>query len=239
LLSTSNRFTETFVTGNAGTATPYGFLFPKETGRILYETNAQTLPLIRATIASHPDGVRGWLRLQLLKLVAALDPFELADNVSFYFVAHVSPVVRLGLRYWMILPVGLVGLFLGIWRREQAHLWIWLFLPIFVATLFLGLPLSRYRQSLMIFFIPSAAYMLVYLWALIARHQYRHACYYAVTLLAGWALLLGPLSREPRESYERPVEYLVSAEIYHRLGDDRKAQEIRAFVRQRFPRAVP
>jgi len=111
LLSSSNRFAETFIEGNAGGSSPYHLIIPREIGSILYETHGRTLPLIRATVVSHPDGVRGWTGLQLLKLRCLLDPYESPDNLSFYFVEHFSPVVRFGLRYWMILPPALPGLF--------------------------------------------------------------------------------------------------------------------------------
>jgi len=239
LLSSSNRLAEAIVAGNAGTSHPYVFVFPKETGRILYETHARPLPVFLASIASHPNGVLGWMRLQLLRFLSLFDPYESPDNLSFYFVADISPVVRLGLRYWMILPLGLAGFFLSIRRREQAHFWIWVFLPVFLLSLFLTIPVSRYRQSLMLFFIPLAAHFLVFLRASIDRREFPKAAAYGAALLAGWALILGPLSRQPREFYERPAEYMLSAQIFHLLGQEQKAQAMLALVRHRFPGALP
>jgi len=179
------------------------------------------------------------MRLQLLKLRSLFDPYESPDNLSFYFVEHFSPVVRFGLRYWMILPPALAGLFLGLRRREQGHLWIWIFLPVFLASLLLGIPISRYRQSLMLMLIPCAAYFLVFLYGLMWRSELRMASIYCVVLLAGWWSVLGPLSQQPRERYERPNEYVISAELYHRLGDEPKAQAMLDVVRQKFPGLLP
>ena len=239
LFSSSNRFAEVFISGNAGDSSPYLFSIPREMGSILYETHGRTLPLIRAIVASHPDGVRGWMRLQLLKLRSLLDPYESPDNLSFYFVEHISPVVRFGLRYWMILPPALAGLFLGLRRHEQAHLWIWIFLPVFLAGLLIGIPVSRYRQSLMVMLIPCAAYFLAFLYGLIRRSEFRLASICCVVLLAGWWSVLGPLSQQPRERYERPNEYLLSVQLYHQLGDEPKAQAILDVVRQKFPGLLP
>jgi 4-amino-4-deoxy-L-arabinose transferase-like glycosyltransferase len=239
LFSTSNRLAETMIHGNAGTAHPYTLMVPVETGRILHETGARPLPVLLAAISSHPDGVRGWMRLQLLKFLSLFDPYESPDNLSFYFIATVSPVVRLGLRYWMILPVALAGLFLSIRSGDKAHFWIWTFLPVFVLSLFVGVPLSRYRQSLMVFFIPLAAYFIVFMRNLIGRREIHTAAFYCAALLAGWALILGPLSRQPRVLYDRPTEYLLSAQVFHELGKEQKAQAMLDFVRRRFPDAVP
>jgi 4-amino-4-deoxy-L-arabinose transferase-like glycosyltransferase len=239
LLSTSNRFAEAFITGNANTSDPYRFVIPSETGRILFETQARPLPVIMATISSHPDGVRGWLRLQFLKLLALFDPYESPDNLSIYFVENISPIVRFGLRYWMVLPLALGGLFLTAWRREKVHLWTWIFLPITLASILVGPPVSRYRQSLLLLFIPWAAYLLAYLFALVRHREFRKVAYSSLALLIAWVLILGPLARQPRSQYERPVEYLMSAEIYHSLGNESQAQAMLVLVRRKFPGALP
>jgi 4-amino-4-deoxy-L-arabinose transferase-like glycosyltransferase len=235
LLSTSNRFAEAFITGNANTSDPSRCVIPSETGRILFETQARPLPVIMATIFSHPDGVRGWLRLQSLKLLALFDPYESPDNLSIYFVENISLVVRFGLRYWMILPLALGGLFLTVWKREKVHLWSWIFFAVTLAGILVGPPASRYRQSLLLFFLPWAAYLLAYLFALLRQREFRKLAYSSTALLAGWVLILGPLARQPRTQYERPVEYLISAEVYHRIGNESEAQKMLAIVRRRFP----
>ena len=235
LLATSNRFAETFIHGNAGSSSPYLLVIPNELGNIMYESDGKALAVVRATIASHPTGVRGWMWLQVLKLRSLLDPFESPDNLSFYFVRHISPIVRFGLRYWMILPAALAGLLLGIWRRERTHFWIWIFLIISLASMLVGIPLSRYRQSLMVMLIPCAAYFLAILYEWVRRRDFQKACYGAAAVLAGWLLMLGPLARQPRQQYERASEYLVSAQIYERLGEEKKAREMMSLVRQRFP----
>jgi 4-amino-4-deoxy-L-arabinose transferase-like glycosyltransferase len=235
LLSSSNRFAETFVEGNAATASPYRAIIPLETAAILYKTQGRTLPLIRATVASHQNGIRGWVWLQVLKLASLLDPYESPDNLSFYFVAHFSPLVRFGLRYWMILPLGLAGLVLGIWKRQKAQLWVWIFLSVTVATLLVGIPLSRYRQSLMVLLIPCAAFFMTCLCDWIRDRDFWKVSATAFGLLAGWGLILGPFARQPRDQYERASEYILVARIYHGLGDDQKALAMIEFIRQKFP----
>jgi len=237
--SSSNRLAETFLQGNTGTAHPYKATIPVELGAILYQTQGRPWPMFRAAVASHRDGIWGWLRLQFLKFLSLFDPYESPDNLSFYFVRHISPLVRFGLRYWMILPLGLAGLVLGIWKRERTHIWIWLLLPIFFVNLFVGIPLSRYRQSVMIFFVPLAAYFLSQLAASIERRDFRSALYGVVAVCAAWALILGPLSRQPRAEYERRLEYLFSAQIFYRLGDQQREKAAEDEIRQKFPGFLP
>jgi 4-amino-4-deoxy-L-arabinose transferase-like glycosyltransferase len=238
VLSSSNRFAESFILGNAEGASPYRTVIPTEIGEILRETQGQGLAVIQATVSSHPDGMAGVMRLQMAKLLSLLDPYESPDNLSFYFVAHISPVVRFGLRYWILVPPGLAGLCLGIWRRDRAHFWIWVMLPVFVIGLLMGIPVSRYRQALMLFLMPCAAYFLVSLKDLLQQGKLRSLAYGLLALLAGWIGVLGPLARQPRERYERVSEYLVSAQIYHQLGDSRSEQAMREIIRQRFPESA-
>jgi len=235
LLSSSNRAAEVFIASNAAGARPYIFTIPAATQGILAETHGRTWPAIQASIASYPDGVRGWARLQVLRFISLFDPYESGDNLSFYFVAHISPVVRFGLRYWMILPIALAGLFLSIARKEHAQLWMWVFLPIVLSSVLFGTAVSRYRQSLMIFFIPWTAYFLMIMWSLINRRKFRTSAYWAMALLAGWALICGPLSRQPRGQYERPQEYFASVMIYHWLGEEQNERAMLAFARRMFP----
>ena len=235
VLSSSNRFAESFILGNAEGSSPYMTVIPSEIGEILRETQGHGLAVIQATVSSHPDGMAGVVRLQIAKLLSLFDPYESPDNLSFYFVAHISPVVRFGLRYWMLVPPGLAGLCLGIWRRDRGHFWIWVLLPVFVISLLMGIPVSRYRQVLMLFLMPCAAYFLVFLKDLYRQGKLRTLGYGFLALLAGWISVLGPLARQPRERYERASEYLVSAQIYHQLGDAKSEQAMREVIRQRFP----
>ena len=54
------------------------------------------MSVIKRVFASHPAGLLGWAKLQAAKLRSLLDPFESSDNLSLYFVANISPVVRCG-----------------------------------------------------------------------------------------------------------------------------------------------
>ncbi|MGB9511633.1 MAG: hypothetical protein WBU20_08115, partial [Candidatus Acidiferrum sp.] len=197
LFSTSNRFAEVFISCNARGAHPYLFLLPPGTRDILYHSDEEPIKVIRLTVASYPDGVRGWLKLEGQKLLSLFDPFESPDNLCIYFVAHISPLVRFGLQYWMILAPAIGGLLLSIWRRDTAQQWLWGLLPVLLLSIIVAAPLSRYRQSLMVCFIPWAGYFLAYVVLLVRRHEFLKAAYFGVALLFGWILILGPLARQP------------------------------------------
>jgi 4-amino-4-deoxy-L-arabinose transferase-like glycosyltransferase len=235
LLSSSNRFSEAFVEGNAGTTHPFIFTIPLETKQILYDAHGRAWPVIVSTIASHPDGIKGWLKLQGRKFLSLADPYESPDNLDYYFMADISPVVRFGLQYWMILVPGVAGMLLMIRRPGPGHFWLWVFLPPFLAAMMIGVPVSRYRQSLMIFLIPWAACFLALFVDLIRRREFRLAGVCAFALCLGWLLVLGPFAQQPRGHYYKPDTYIVAADLYRRLGDPQKSSEMTARLHQKFP----
>jgi hypothetical protein len=97
-----------------------------------------------------------------------------------------------------------------------------------------GVTVSRYRQGLMLFLIPWAAYFLAAFIASMRQHALRNAFYYGVPLLVGYALVLGPLAQQPRNRYERPAEYILAAQVYHQLGQEQEAQAMRALAREKY-----
>jgi 4-amino-4-deoxy-L-arabinose transferase-like glycosyltransferase len=226
LLSSSNRFAETFIQGHAKSAHPYRFVIPRETGAILESTGGKPLSVIAACVSSH-DSFFGWVSLQVRKVGALMDPFEPEDNLSVYFVERISPVVKWGLKHWMIITPGLGGLLLGILRRDKRHWPLWVLMPVMLATVIVGVPLSRYRQFLMVLWIPWAACFFVQVIAYAREKQTRKVIFMSLFLLTGWTLSLGPLARCPRDLYERSAEYNIAAQIYQKFNQPDKARRMK------------
>jgi hypothetical protein len=146
-LSTSNRFAENFIEGNARSARPAALFIPYEMGDILKRSEGRIADVVSRTLASHDEGAGSWARLQFLKAVALFDPYEPPDNLSLYYLAEISPFVRFGLPHWLIFIPGLGGLLLGIWKRDRRQAWFWVFLGCLLAGLFFTTVLSRCRPS--------------------------------------------------------------------------------------------
>jgi hypothetical protein len=186
------------------------------------------------TLRTHPN-VFSFVRLQFLKVLSLFDPFESPDNINVYYVEKISPLVRWGIKHWMIFTPGLVGLGLSLWRRDKRHWPLWLMLAASLAGVFITIPLSRYRQLLVVFWIPWAAYALLFLSESFRQQSKRRAGAVAIALLVGWTLSLGPLARCPKDKYERSLEYIKSLDHYVPLGQTNKVEEIRAFLQKTFP----
>jgi hypothetical protein len=226
LLSTSNRFAENFIEGNAASAKPAAFFIPYEMGNIFSKSNGKPVKVISETLATHGGNLQSWWLLQVRKVISLFDPFEPPDNLSIYFMKDISPCVRWGLPHWIIFIPGIGGLFLGIWRRDARQLGLWLLLISLFAGILLTTVLSRYRQSLAILWIPWAAYFLINTWQGMRNGAHKKVAIALACLIFGWWLCLKPFAVRPKNQYVRSVEYQLSAMTYQKKGQPEKAKEI-------------
>ncbi len=237
LFSSSNRFAEGFIEGNARSTLPNQFVIPTEMPSILQKTGGKPLPVVMETLKTHPN-VWSLLHLETLKLASLFDPYEPCDNLSIYFMENISPPIHWGLRHWMIIVPGVGGLILSLRTKDRRHFWLWLLLIPLLAGVMIGTPLSRYRQSLVILWIPWAAFFLVTLWK--AFNQNRRAAWIILfAALLGWTGCLTVFSLVPSSQYERPGEYSMAITVYGRMGQADKAGEMKQLFRQKFPGQEP
>ncbi len=240
LLSSSNRFAECFIVGNAASGEPHLPSLPVEFGDLLRKSDGKKWAVIRETLATHRDHPMGLVTLQIRKVLALFDPFEASDNLSYYFMEDISPLVRWGLPHWLILIPGIGGLLLGIRRRDTRQIWFWLFMFTMLAGLASTRPISRYRQTLALLWIPWCSYFVVSAWEAARQgHARRNVSLALGFLVVGWCLCLGPLARHPRSHYHRPLEYDLAAYIYELQGEKENARWIRERYDERMRNSRP
>jgi hypothetical protein len=238
LFSTSNRFAEGFIEGNMSDAMPNRFVIVVHVMREIFErTEGKSVPVIVETIKTHPNAW-SFLRLEVLKALSLFDPYEPCDNLNIYFLGNISPPVRWGLKHWMLIVPGVGGLILSLRSKDRRHFWLWLlFLPLLAGVL-VGVPLSRYRQSLALLWIPWAACFLVTLWQTFPQNR-RLAWGLVAGLVLGWAACLTVFDWTPRDKYERPNDYRTMIVLYERQGQTVQAEKMRRLFREKFPGQEP
>lgn len=234
LLSSSNRLPEAIVIGHAVSTQPAVFTVPPEMRSLFERANGSNLRLFIETVRTHP-GPGSWLWLQLRKALSLFDPTESCDNVGFGFFYELSPFARFGLRHWMLIVPGVVGAMLSLLRRDRRHAVLWLMLPLLASNVLINIPVSRYRQTLMVLWIPWAVYAFTLLAAQVRSKQWRSAATVLGPMVVLWALCLGPLAQLPPRLADRPAEYQMAIEIYDRAHDEVRANEMRALLHQKFP----
>jgi hypothetical protein len=102
----------------------------------------------------------------------------------------------------------------------------------------IGSPLSRYRQSLALLWIPWAALFLVALWSHFPRNRRAFGTMLAALVL-GWAACLTVFARMPKSEYERPGEYRMIILFYERAGQTEQAEAMKRLFREKFPGQEP
>jgi 4-amino-4-deoxy-L-arabinose transferase-like glycosyltransferase len=231
LLSTSNRFAEAFILGNSGSTNVYLFVIPRDTRAILEQSAGKPWPVVKATLATHRSIVN-WMALQVFKFLSLMDPFEPPDNMSFPFMERFSPFVKWGIKHWMIITPGLIGLLISLFRKDTRHWPLWIALPAFIGAIFVAIPLSRYRQAFAVLWIPWAVYFAYHLIQHARQQEWRRTAVLALCLAIGWALSLGPLSRCPLKYRERPTEYELAVYVYQKLNRPEEAKGMWAILQE-------
>jgi 4-amino-4-deoxy-L-arabinose transferase-like glycosyltransferase len=227
LLETSSARAVNVITAMAVDAEPRtGFHISAHTARILVETGGRFLPVVRATLATHP-GVGSVAAQAADKFLAFWEGREATDNVSFeYFLLQAPLVDAIGLRFALIAPLAVFGAVLERRRaRSAAPLLIGAASAIAVAIVFF--PSSRVRFPGALLMIPFAAAGLVSAVTLLRRREWKPLVPALAAAAVALVLVDAPWSRI--RSDLREADYAVGNEIA--LGRIARAGDARARAR--------
>lgn len=137
-------------------------------------------------MAEHPaDAFRLWIR----KTAILLNRVDVPLNYSYAFYARESSLLRaLAIGPWLLLPLGLVGLFWPSLRTNHQGYWVWaMFVPVYGAAVVLFFVTDRYRLPLFVPLCAAAGAALVRCFDLVRARQvsmlFRPAAAIAVTSL--------------------------------------------------------
>jgi Flp pilus assembly protein TadD/4-amino-4-deoxy-L-arabinose transferase-like glycosyltransferase len=111
-------------------------------------------------IAAHPgDALALWIR----KIGILLNRIDVPLNYSYAFYARESSFLRmLAIGPWLLLPLGLAGLFWPSLRRNHNGYWVWaMFVPVYGASVVLFFVTDRYRMPLLVPLCAAAGATLV------------------------------------------------------------------------------
>jgi tetratricopeptide (TPR) repeat protein len=123
---------------------------------ILERSGGKLVPVIYETLRTYNGKWLSLAKVQIVKLRALMDPFEIPNNASFYYGLEISPILSITLRYAMILPLGLAGLVFAVCRKRLAPLLL-LYGGAMSAGLLVAPIMARYRLLLVPVLILYAA----------------------------------------------------------------------------------
>jgi len=223
----SNRAAEGIIEGNAADGFPVGLVHPLSMPGILERSQGRLQAVIQETLRTYQGDWRQFFRLQLLKLRALGDPFEVPNNTSFYYGVGLSPVLRGTLGYGIVFPLGLAGflLLLRAWRR---HLLVFLYGGATVGGLMAVPIMARYRLMLVPVLILYAAALLIRLADAVRDRSLRPALGILGLIIAGVLAqqVVLPIAGDAWHRVHSP-DFLASAFLYAQAKQfDRAAAEM-------------
>jgi tetratricopeptide (TPR) repeat protein len=159
------------IAGQAGDSTRVA---ESSTGRRLSAGEVSSFFTRRAFdwMTAHPaDAFWLWVR----KIRILLNHVDVPLNYSYAFYARESPFLRvLVIGPWLLLPLGLAGLFWRSLRINRRGYWLWaMFVPVYGAAVVLFFVTDRYRMPLFVPLCASAGAALVRCFDLARARQFR------------------------------------------------------------------
>ena len=201
----------TFVSSNAADTRPWnGFDTSVHMAPILGRTDGALWPSIWLTLDTHPT-FGSLVAHQLAKVGALWHRVELPNNVNLYHHQRYATVlVWLPVGFWLVAPLGLIGLVLA-WRRRP----LWPLLLLVGLSLIVPLafvPLSRHRLGLLAALLPFAGLAGWQIGDWLRRRRFKPA---AAAVLGSLALLV-PMLRPLPEPLDRVrvADYVAVHEAY-------------------------
>lgn len=161
LFSVNSNSAISFINGNFNTYDPnIGFVINTTLSiDIMHKTNGKFLPAVVETLKSH-EGV-SYIGLLWLKIKTTFFWYEMPNNASFYYFQQYAGILKgLFVTFYIIAPLGLVGLALALCKHRDTMPLIAMMIvnlaPLLIITAF-----SRYRVGLMAVMIPLAAFAII------------------------------------------------------------------------------
>jgi len=213
-LATSVQRSWIIIVGLVPDASPGGFSVPSAQARaIVNRSRGDTVAAFRETLRAYPDGVWGLARHQLRKLRTLVDPFEIPNNVNYYYGLERSPALSLSLGYGLIFPLGAAGLVLLLktWPRPGLF---YCYLAAALGSQLMTFVLARFRLAFIPVLILAGAYFCSRLLAMVRERQIPSVVG-SLGLVAAIALaqqLWVPVGSIPMTL--RTAEYDYSAKVY-------------------------
>ena len=179
----------------------------------------------------HPAAATGlWLR----KLALTFNATDLALNYSFTYFARDERTLlgALAVGPWLLVPLGLLGLGLGLRRPGGASYASWAaFVPGYAASLVIFFVSSRYRLPLLVALCIGTGHAIDWAWSRVAARAWRPLALAGAVVAALGAIAWLPLEADVGRMYERTEQIVLAITA----GRDDEARMLLADTEARHP----
>ncbi len=241
-LKVTNRLPEVIATSSAADANPLGFTVPDSMPDILEAAQGSAWVAGVEALKTYQGDWAAFIDKHLLKLRAVFDPFEIPNNMAYFYGEQISPALRVLPDYSWLLPLCVLGIGLTFARRrvDRAHALVLLLGLSGVLALVATSVVGRYRLILL---PPLCVYAG---WALWQLGVWLNAKRYAplagglavVAVVVGLQQFVLPIAqvRHHAELQRHGLSYGVSAAVYQRRGEPEAALGQWALLHERSAR---
>ncbi len=151
------------------------FVHMPSLAKIRHDTGGKMLQAVGACLGTF-DNFKSFWRVYSQKINGMFMWYEIPNNVNYYLFREIAPVLKfLPVSYFLIAPLGLTGLLLGLYRFRKKIFPLALMILVSMAPLLIAGNLARYRTPLVILFSILAAYFLIEMISLIATKKMKMA----------------------------------------------------------------
>jgi 4-amino-4-deoxy-L-arabinose transferase-like glycosyltransferase len=158
----------------------------RQMAQAMSETGSRWMPTVVRTLRAHT--VTSFLSLVWRKWDRIWHWYEIPNNENFYYMRRLAPVLAwLPVTFWILSPLALAGLVLGVSRFK--HAWpLYVLVACCLAPLLTFYVLGRFRIALAAAIVPFASLTLVQLLAWLSTRRYSRflACSAVLVLLTLW-----------------------------------------------------
>ena len=203
----------TLVGGLDASSTPEmggGGFNPRRMEQVMEESDARSLPVLKACLASH-GSMWNFAGLLARKFAKYWQWYEEPDNQNFYYFRLYSRMLSWSLTAWLLAPLMLVGLMLAAQRFDRCSMLYALAASGMVVAL-VASPVARYRAGYLAAMIPFAAFTVVRTAEWARERNYLRAGAVAATVVLAFLWTSRPLPAGRPEI--RTADYLAPYYFY-------------------------
>lgn len=141
--------------------------------RIMHESGGRMGAVMIQCLQSF-DGLADFWNVYRQKIEGMLMWYEVPNNVNYYAYKEYSPLLKqLPAPYYVIAPLGLAGILLGLWRLRFRFISMLLMTLTSIAPMVIGVELARYRTPLVVLMTLLAAWFVLELARMLISRQWK------------------------------------------------------------------
>lgn len=165
---------------------------------IMHKTKGNMGKTMKECLATFKDIDAFWT-VYKQKIQGILMPFELSNNMNYYYYKEFSPMLNaLPALHFLLAPLGLAGLLLGFIRKRAQMIPVFIMILVSATPMIIGGCLSRYRVALSLILALSSSYFLLEVMKLMLNGKFKWVLF---SIISGFILFYSTINLPGRDMF--------------------------------------